>query len=113
MPITLTVRNDGASASTAVSLLLHVADGSVPFGPPTCTSCSTSATQHAFGLEWPALAPGETRQLTASLPITATGKADFQGDLYAESLADLIERTTVDGFTPGQQSWTVALTVKG
>jgi hypothetical protein len=112
--LTLSVRNGGTTATTPISLLLHVATGALPFGPPVCTSCSTSATQHAFGLEWPPLAPGETRLLTAQLPITASaGKADFGADLYAESLADLITNTTVNGFTPGEQGWTVAVTIKG
>jgi hypothetical protein len=111
--LTLNVKNGGTTATTPIALLLHVATGSLPFGPPVCTRCSTSATQHAFGLEWPPLAPGEARQLTAQLPLTAkSGTLRFFADLYAESLADLITNTTADGFKPGQQSWTVAVTVR-
>jgi hypothetical protein len=113
LTLSLTVRNPGSIASSAVSLLLHGAGtGPLPFGAPTCASCNTSTAPHSFGLEWPPLAPGETRSLTAQVPITAAGRTTtLLVDLYPESLVDLITNTTIKGIQPGQKGWIVSLTV--
>jgi len=113
MTVVLNVTNPGSSPSTAISLLLYELDaGPLPFGAPVCTACSSTATKPFVGLEWPALAAGENRQLTFEVPITASpGGTIWFASLYGASLADTESASVSSGIQPGQLGWKVSTTV--
>lgn len=113
MTLSLVVNNPGGTDSTPVSVLLHVPDpGSLPFGRPLCTACNSTSGKSVVGLEWPALAPGETRTLSVQMPVSrGTGKAAWSAILYASPFADVMADEIANGIQAGQQTWTVALTI--
>jgi len=109
----MTVTNPGSSASTAISVLLYELDaGPLPFGAPSCSQCSATAGQPFVGLEWSALAPGETRQLAFALPVTApAGHTVWFASLYGQPLTDVEHAAASGGIQPAQEDWKVATTV--
>jgi len=111
--LSLAVKNPGGTGTTPVSVLIYVpAPGSLPFGAPVCTACNSISGKSVVGLEWPALAPGETRTLSVQLPVTgAIGKAAWSATLYAKPLADVLADEIANGLQAGQQTWAVALTI--
>jgi hypothetical protein len=114
MGLLIELANPGSTPSSPVAVLLHVADAAstLPLGQPACTTCSSTATSKMIGLEWPALAAGETRTVSVDIPVTGSG-GTFLADLYARPLADVMTDQIANGTTPGQQSWTVDLAVSG
>lgn len=115
LDLSIVVKNPGGTASTPVSVLVYLLDaGKLPFGPPICTTCNSTSGRSVIGLEWPALAPGETRTLTTQLPVTgAAGSAVWFAGLYAQGLADVMAAEIGSGIQPGQQTWKVSMTIKG
>ena len=82
----------------------------MPIGKPACPACASTT---KGGLEWPALASGEERTISATVPITGSGQTTFFASLYPESLANLMAAEATDGISPGQQTWKIALTIRG
>ncbi len=109
----LELHNPGSAASAPVALLLHAVDGdaSLPLGQPACTTCSSTVSPKLIGLEWPALAPGESRAMSVGIPVTGSG-GRFEADLYARPLADVMADEIANGITPGQQTWTIDLGIR-
>lgn len=113
MTLMLTVNNPGATASTPISMLLYDLDaGALPFGQPDCRTCNSTTSKSVIGLEWPALAPGETRTVDVGLPVTAqAGPTAWFASLYAQSLADVMTAEISGGIQPGQEDWKIATTI--
>jgi hypothetical protein len=112
----LNVHNPGGTTSSPVAILVYVLDAAspLPFGAPDCTTCSSTASRTVIGIEWPALAPGETRIVSVPLPVTgATGTAQAFVDLYPRPLADVVSDEMANGITPGQESWKLGLSIRG
>ena len=112
LSLTITVNNPGGTSSTPVSMLLYVLDpGKLPLGQPICTTCNSTAGSSVIGLEWPALAPGETRALIVQIPVTRAVSSTWFAALYAEPLADVMAAQIANGIEAGQQTWTIAMAV--
>ena len=111
--LSIAVANPGGVTSGPIAVLLYEADAAaLPFGPPVCTTCNSTASKSVIGLEWPALAAGETRTLGVQVPVTgATGTAAVFAALYARPLADVMGDEIANGIQPGQQSWKIALSI--
>lgn len=94
-------------------MLLYTLDGEpLPLGQPACTTCNSTVGKTVIGLEWPALAPGETRTVSVEIPISGgVGPHQVFADLYARSLVDVLSDETANGITPGVESWKLALSV--
>jgi hypothetical protein len=113
LTISIEVKNPGGTASTPVAVLLYLLDaGKLPLGQPICATCNSTSGRSVIGLEWPALAPGETRTLSVQLPVTgAAGNTVWFAGLYAQPLADVMASEIANGIQPSQQTWKVALTI--
>jgi hypothetical protein len=112
--VTLVVNNPGGTASSPVSLLVYLLDaGALPFGPPNCRTCNSTSGKSVLGLEWPALAAGETRTVSVDLPVTGpTGASVFFANLYQQALADVMASEIASGIPPSDSTWKVAFTIK-
>ena len=112
LALTITVKNPGEAPTTPVSVLLYIPDpGKLPLGQPICTTCNSTAGSSVIGLEWPALAPGETRALIVQIPVTRAVSSTWFAALYAEPLADVMAAQIANGIEAGQQTWTIAMAV--
>ncbi|HYK94479.1 MAG TPA: hypothetical protein VE011_01235 [Candidatus Dormibacteraeota bacterium] len=113
LTVTLVVNNPGGTVSPPVSVLLYMPDaGALPFGQPNCTTCNSTSGKSVLGLEWPALASGETRTVSVDIPVTgAAGATAFFANLYQQALADVMAAEIAGGIQPTDTTWKVALMI--
>ena len=113
LELSLAVTNSTSTASAPMTLVVFQFDpGPWPFGAASCSDCSHLAKSPFLSFEWAALAPGETRVLTASIALTGSpGAYIWFANLYAQSLADVQAAAKSAGITDGMAGWKAALTI--
>ncbi len=113
LELTLTATNSSPTASPPLTLVIYQFEpGPWPFGAASCPDCSHLAKSPFLSFEWPALAPGETRELTARIALTGKpGAYIWFASLYAQPLADVQAAINNAGITDGMAGWKAALTI--